>query len=104
MQTIPKLAAAVVAGVVAAACSQPMPTAPQADCPDWNTPGFFQAADVLDVARCLQSGMDLEVRTSFGKTPLHRASRWSTAEGRSGTVGGWRGPEGAGRVRNNPVA
>ena len=80
MQTIPKLAAAVVAGVVAAACSQPMPTAPQADCPDWNTPGFFQAADVLDVARCLQSGMDLEVRTSFGKTPLHRAARWSTAE------------------------
>ena len=40
----------------------------------WNTRAFFEAADVSDVARCLQSGADLAARGASGWTPLHYAA------------------------------
>ena len=68
----------------------------QADCADWNTEAYFEAAEVSDVTRCLQAGMDpdvlplaalgggaetvtalleaganLEARDEKGLTPLH---------------------------------
>ena len=44
----------------------------QADCADWNTEAYFEAAEVSDVTRCLQAGMDLESRAEEGLTPLHK--------------------------------
>ena len=46
----------------------------QADCADWNTEAFFLAAEVSDVTRCLQTGMDPEARSENGYTPLHWAA------------------------------
>ena len=44
----------------------------QADCADWNTEAFFEAAEVSDVTRCLQAGMDPGARAENGITPRHR--------------------------------
>ena len=52
----------------------------QADCADWNTEAFFEAAEVSDVTRCLQAGMDPEARAESGYTPLHEAARSGNAE------------------------
>ena len=40
----------------------------------WNTRAFFEAADVTDVARCLQSGADLAALGASDWTPLHYAA------------------------------
>ena len=52
----------------------------QADCADWNTEAYFEAAEVSDVTRCLQAGMDPEARSESGYTPLHTAARFGKAE------------------------
>ena len=46
----------------------------QADCADWNTGAFFEVAEVSDVTRCLQSGLDPQARGEVGYTPLHWAA------------------------------
>ena len=52
----------------------------QADCADWNTGAFFEDAEVSDVTRCLQSGLDPQERNEFGNTPLHEAANAGHAE------------------------
>ena len=52
----------------------------QADCADWNTGAFFEAAEISDVTRCLQAGADLETRNAGGTTPLHLAATVGNAE------------------------
>ena len=44
------------------------------DCADWNTDAFFEAAEVLDVTRCLQAGADPNARGIFDRTPLYWAA------------------------------
>ena len=46
-------------------------------CPGWDTPGFFKDADSETVARCVQSGVDLEMRLASGWTPLHFAAAFT---------------------------
>lgn len=46
-------------------------------CSGWGTPGFFKDADVDTVARCVQSGVDLETRSDSGWTPLHFAAAFT---------------------------
>ncbi len=46
-------------------------------CPGWDTPGFFKNADADTVARCVQSGVDLEMRLAAGWTPLHFAAAFT---------------------------
>ncbi len=46
-------------------------------CSGWGTPGFFKNADVDTVARCVQSGVDLETRSASGWTPLHFAAAFT---------------------------
>ena len=49
----------------------------QIDCAAWNTEAYFEAAEVSDVTRCLQAGMDPEARAEWSLTPLHdAASLW----------------------------
>ena len=50
------------------------PAHAQIDCAAWNTEAYFEAAEVSDVTRCLQAGMDLEARSESGSTPLHTAA------------------------------
>ena len=45
----------------------------EVDCADWNTFGFFEAVDVLEVTRCLQAGADPNARDRLGLTPLRNA-------------------------------
>ena len=52
----------------------------QADCADWNTGAFFEAAEISDVTRCLQAGADPEAREENGYTPLHVAATFGNAE------------------------
>ena len=40
----------------------------QADCTDWGTLAFFKAAEISDVTRCLQAGLDPQARNEFGNT------------------------------------
>ncbi len=47
--------------------------APAADCNDWNSRDYFQAAAPEDVADCLRSGVDIEARNKYGRMPLHHA-------------------------------
>ncbi len=47
--------------------------APAADCNDWNSRDYFQAAAPENVADCLRSGAELEARNKYGRTPLHHA-------------------------------
>ena len=44
------------------------------ECADWDSNGFFATATVKDVAECLQAGVDLAARETFGRTPLHIAA------------------------------
>ena len=44
------------------------------DCSEWDTNGFFVTATVQDVAACIRSGVDLNVRGNRGRTPLHIAA------------------------------
>lgn len=44
------------------------------ECSDWDSNGFFTTATVKDVAECLQAGVDLAARGTFGRTPLHIAA------------------------------
>ena len=66
----------------------------QADCADWNTEAYFEAAEVSGVTRCLQAGMDPEARSESGYTPLHWAARFGKSEAIEGSgadsEGDWR--------------
>ena len=44
------------------------------DCEEWNSEKYFEAATVADVAGCLQSGADRNMRNDVGNTPLHWAA------------------------------
>ena len=44
------------------------------ECSDWDSNGFFATATVKDVAECLQAGVDLVARGTFGRTALHIAA------------------------------
>ena len=54
----------------------------QIDCAAWNTEAYFEAAEVSDVTRCLQTGMDPEARSESGYTPLH----WAASSGKAETI------------------
>ena len=46
-----------------------------ADCADWNAEEYFREATVKDVADCLRSGANPNVRDKYsGDTPLHNAA------------------------------
>ena len=54
----------------------PAPGLAQADCRDWNTPGFFKMATAGDLRRCLSDGADVEARVGpYGLQPLHLVAR-----------------------------
>ena len=55
----------------------------QADCADWNTETFFEAAEVSDVTHCLQAGADANTRAGGDITPLHMASNAEAVEARA---------------------
>ncbi len=88
------------AAALALALALPLAPAPAADCADWNTREFFEAATVADVTSCLNAGatswlcdMRIEVadgvticldaraelgaRDENGWTPLHAAAAWN---------------------------
>ena len=44
-----------------------------ADCADWNSEEYFEAATAADLTDCLRSGADLKARDENGRTPLHWA-------------------------------
>ena len=50
---------------------------PQLDCTGWNTTAFFEASEASEVARCVESGADLNARSAGGWTPLHMAALYS---------------------------
>ena len=50
------------------------------NCTDWNTRGFFEAASVADVQRCLSEGADIDTRDENDITPLHWAAGRGSAE------------------------
>ena len=53
----------------------------EVDCADWDRLFFFEEAEVSDVVRCLQAGVDPKARNAVGWTPLHRAAGFGgTAE------------------------
>ena len=81
MNPIAYLMTAIVA-VALGACGNgaKAPLHAQADCADWNTEAFFEAAEVSDVTRCLQAGMDPEARAEWSLTPLHWAAHFGKAE------------------------
>ena len=81
MNPIAYLMTAIVA-VALGACGNgaKAPLHAQADCADWNTEAFFEAAEVSDVTRCLQAGMDPEARSEWSLTPLHWAAHFGNAE------------------------
>ena len=81
MNPIAYLMTAIVA-VALGACGNgaKAPLHAQADCADWNTEAFFEAAEVSDVTRCLQAGMDPEARSEWSLTPLHWAAHFGKAE------------------------
>ena len=58
------------------------PAHAQIDCAAWNTRSFFLAAEVSDVTRCLQTGMDPEARSESGYTPLN----WAASSGKAETI------------------
>ena len=63
--------AALIAATVVVALAVPVHA--QVDCADWNTGAFFEAAEVLDVMRCLQTGADPKARDEWGKLPFDYA-------------------------------
>ena len=81
MNPIAYLMTAIVA-VALGACGNgaKAPLHAQADCADWNTEAFFEAAEVSDVTRCLQAGMAPEARAEWRLTPLHWAAHFGNAE------------------------
>ena len=81
MNPIAYLMTAIVA-VALGACGNgaKAPLHAQADCADWNTEAFFEAAKVSDVTRCLQAGMAPEARAEWRLTPLHWAAHFGNAE------------------------
>lgn len=52
-----------------------------ADCREWNTPGFFQVSTAADVEDCLDSGSDPAARDSLKMSPLHWAATVSNSPG-----------------------
>ena len=74
MKSISCLVAVIVAIAIA------LPVHAQVDCADWNTANFFNAAEVSDVTRCLQSGAGTNASDNEGRTPLHFAGANGTAE------------------------
>ncbi len=46
-------------------------------CSGWDTPGFFKSANADTVARCVQSGVNLDTRLASGWTPLHFAAAFT---------------------------
>ena len=81
MNPIAYLMTAIVA-VALGACGNgaKAPLHAQADCADWNTEAFFEAAEVSDVTRCLQADMAPEARAEWRLTPLHWAAHFGNAE------------------------
>ena len=43
-------------------------------CDEWNTPAFFQSADLADLSRCLKT-KKAGARNRYGRTPLHYAAQ-----------------------------
>ena len=52
----------------------------RAECSQWNTETFFEAASADDVRACLDAGADVAARDEDGLTPLHLAARDGTPE------------------------
>ena len=73
-----ELVAIIGAAIVAVALA--VPAQAQVDCADWNTAAFFEAAEVSDVNRCLQAGVDRNAPDAGAFTPLHSAATVGTAE------------------------
>ena len=46
-----------------------------ADCAEWDTPKFFEAATLAEVVECLEAGVDVNARYEYGHTPLHYAAQ-----------------------------
>ncbi len=65
----------------------------QADCADWNTGAFFEVAEVSNVTRCLQAGMDPQARDESGLTPLHTAVAFGNTEAIAALVRAGADPE-----------
>ena len=51
------------------------------DCKEWNSEKYFEKATIEDVAGCLQSGADPNVRDKDGDTPLHWAAEFNENPG-----------------------
>ena len=48
--------------------------AARVSCEKWNTPAFFQSADLTDLSRCLKV-KKTDARNKYGRTPLHYAAQ-----------------------------
>ena len=62
-----------VAALAVSLCTT-FPVAWANECSDWDSNGFFTTATVKDVVACLEAGVDLTARGTFGRTPLHIAA------------------------------
>ena len=54
-------------GAAIVAMALAVPVHAQVDCADWNTADYFKVAEVSDVTRCLQAGVDLKALDNDGK-------------------------------------
>ena len=50
------------------------PGTARVSCEGWNTPAFFQSADLTDLSRCLKVKKP-DARNKYGRTPLHYAAQ-----------------------------
>ena len=73
-----KPTAYIVAATAAMVFAVPAPA--QVDCANWNTVPFFKAAKASDVTRCLEAGVDPNLRSGMGFTPLHNVATFGSAE------------------------